>query len=108
MFMKDLLMVIFTKLLKTIKSKERLIKMGEIKERVFNVGCPSIDAIMDTPDDPQILERYKLSENDFFILLQHPVTSEIDESKEQIKITLSAIDESNINVLIILPNHSCM
>ena len=27
---------------------DRLIKMGEIKERVFNVGCPSIDAILDT------------------------------------------------------------
>ena len=51
---------------------KRLIKMGEIKERVFNVGCPSIDAILDTPDDPQTLERYKLSENNFFILLQHP------------------------------------
>ena len=44
---------------------DRLIKMGEIKERVFNVGCPSIDAILDTPDDPQTLERYKLSENNF-------------------------------------------
>ena len=26
-------------------ARERLIKMGEIPEHVFNVGCPSIDAL---------------------------------------------------------------
>ena len=84
---------------------ERLVKLGELRERIFNVGCPSIDAILETEDDDQVLEKYNLTENDYFILLQHPVTSEINQSERQIQITLSAIEKSNINVLIILPNN---
>ena len=84
---------------------ERLVKLGEIRERIFNVGCPSIDAIKNTNDDPGILKKYNLTENNFFILLQHPVTTEIKESKKQIQITLSAISKANVNTLIILPNN---
>jgi UDP-N-acetylglucosamine 2-epimerase (non-hydrolysing)/GDP/UDP-N,N'-diacetylbacillosamine 2-epimerase (hydrolysing) len=84
---------------------ERIIKLGEIPERVFNVGCPSIDAILNTTDEPNILKRYNLNENDFFILLQHPVTSEVEKSKTQIEITLNAIKKSKVNAIIILPNN---
>jgi GDP/UDP-N,N'-diacetylbacillosamine 2-epimerase (hydrolysing) len=84
---------------------DRLIKLGEKPENVFNVGCPSIDAILETKDNPEILNRYGLMENNYFILLQHPVTSEIDKSKEQIQITISSIKKSKINTLIILPNN---
>ena len=35
----------------------------------------------------------------------HPVTSEINNSKSQIKITLEAVKQSKINVLTILPNN---
>ena len=83
----------------------RLVKLGEVRERIFNVGCPSIDAILDTPDNPDILNKYNLSKDNYFILLQHPVTSEMEKSKHQIQTTLSAIDKSKINVLIILPNN---
>jgi len=84
---------------------ERLVKLGELRERIFNVGCPSIDAILDTQDNSKILSEFNLKENNYFILLQHPVTSEIKHSKRQIQITLSAIKKSDINALIILPNN---
>jgi len=84
---------------------DRLIKLGELPERVFNVGCPSIDAILNTEDDPDILNRFGLKLNDYFILLQHPVTSEYGESRNQILTTLSAIKNSNVNAIIILPNN---
>jgi len=83
---------------------ERLIKMGEREDRVFNVGCPSIDAIVSVEDDENILDKYQLSKP-YFLLIQHPVTSEIKESEEQIKCTLDAINEAKINALIILPNN---
>lgn len=82
----------------------RLIKMGERSDRVFNVGCPSIDAIMSVKDDTDILDRYDL-QKPYFLIIQHPVTSEIKESEIQIKITLDAVNESKINALIILPNN---
>tara|TARA_B100001059_G_scaffold95104_1_gene94336 strand:+ start:26768 stop:27886 length:1119 start_codon:yes stop_codon:yes gene_type:complete len=84
---------------------ERLVKMGEVKSRIFNVGCPSIDAILNTIDNPKILEKYNLKENQYFILLQHPVTSEKDQSRNQIQITLSALKKINKKILIILPNN---
>lgn len=83
---------------------ERLIKMGERSDRVFNVGCPSIDAILSVEDNNDILKKYNLAKP-YFLVIQHPVTSEIQESEEQIKITLNAINESKINALIILPNN---
>jgi len=83
---------------------ERLIKMGEMPERVFNVGCPSIDAILAVEKDKKILEKFNL-QKPYFLLIQHPVTSEISESESQIKETLSAVVDSQINTLIILPNN---
>ncbi len=84
---------------------ERLIKLGEKEDFIFNVGCPSIDAIINTKDNIYILDKYNLKKDDYFILLQHPVTSEINNSKSQIKITLEAVKQSKINVLTILPNN---
>ena len=85
-------------------AKLRLIKMGEIPDNIFNVGCPSIDAIVNVKDNPDILRKYSLNK-DFFIMLQHPVTSEIDDSEIQITKTLDAIVESEIDAIIILPNN---
>lgn len=82
----------------------RLIKMGERPDRVFNVGCPSIDAIISVKDDTDILHRYNL-QKPYFLIIQHPITSEITESETQIRITLDAVNESKINALIILPNN---
>ena len=85
-------------------ARKRLIKMGEIPCNVFDVGCPSIDAILQVDDDPDILNKYNLN-NDFYIMLQHPVTSEIDKSEFQIKETINAIIESDIEAIIVLPNN---
>ncbi len=85
-------------------AKNRLIKMGEFPDKVFNVGCPSIDAILNVENDDKILEKYSLKK-DFFIMLQHPVTTEIDKSEYQIRISLDALVESNVDALIILPNN---
>lgn len=83
---------------------DRLIKMGEVPERVFNVGCPSIDAILNVKKSIDVAQRFNLSEP-YFLVIQHPVTSEFNNSNEQIKITLEAIEKTGINALIILPNN---
>lgn len=83
---------------------ERLIKMGEISDNVFNVGCPSIDAILDVKKDKSVMKKFNLS-RPYFLLIQHPVTSEIKKSQHQIKITLDAINECGVQTLIILPNN---
>ena len=86
-------------------AKQRLIKLGELPNNIFNVGCPSIDAIMRTKDDPSVLEKFDLKENNYFILLQHPVTSEYENSKAQILVTIAALKKARVNVLVISPNN---
>ena len=84
---------------------DRLIKMGEKPEYVFDVGCPSIDAILNVEDDPEILKKYNLK-SDYFILIQHPVTTEFSENKKNIIETINALKEfKNQDTLIILPNN---
>jgi UDP-N-acetylglucosamine 2-epimerase (non-hydrolysing)/GDP/UDP-N,N'-diacetylbacillosamine 2-epimerase (hydrolysing) len=82
----------------------RLIKMGEMSDRVFNVGCPSIDAILNVKDDETVIQTYNLSKP-YFLVIQHPVTSEFDYSQNQMKVTLDALEKSGVNSLIILPNN---
>ena len=85
-------------------AKERLIKLGEVPDNAFDVGCPSIDAILQVEDDKNILKKYNLSK-DFYIMLQHPVTSEINDSETQILETINAIIELKIETLVVLPNN---
>lgn len=83
---------------------ERLIKMGEVPEHVFDVGCPSIDAIKAVKHDPHIHKRYDLSD-DYFLVIQHPVTTEVASSRDQIKQTIDALVDSDQDFLFILPNN---
>lgn len=83
---------------------ERLIKMGEHADHVFNVGCPSIDALLEVEDDQTAIERYELSAP-FFLMIQHPVTTELNEAGKQIRVSLKALKAVNEDVLIIMPNN---
>ena len=85
-------------------ARQRLIKMGELPDRIFDVGCPSIDAILSIKENPQVVNKFNLSKP-YFLVIQHPVTTEISESENQIKITLNALKKSNVRALIILPNN---
>lgn len=82
----------------------RLVKMGEEPDKVFDVGCPSIDALLAVKDDKLIYEKYKLKK-EFLLVLQHPVTTEFGESSFQIKQTINAVLNSGIDSLFILPNN---
>lgn len=95
------------------KAAERVIKMGENPERVFVTGCPSIDlaakAIMPELDfDP--IERYggsgekKFAPDDYYIVIQHPVTDERGMSCQQVTETLRAMYELGKPTYWIWPN----
>ncbi len=82
-------------------AKERVIRLGEDPEMVFNTGCPSIDlasAVLQSktlPFDPY--EKYggvgakpDLS-NGYLVVMQHPVTTEYQDSRKHVEATLEAI-----------------
>jgi GDP/UDP-N,N'-diacetylbacillosamine 2-epimerase (hydrolysing) len=83
---------------------ERLVKLGELPNNVFNVGCPSIDAILNVEIDHDRYKKFGLTKP-YFLILQHPVTTEIGNGEKQIMNTIEAINESNCDSLVILPNN---
>lgn len=90
------------------ETKRRLIKMGEIKENIYPVGCPSIDALMDEDVVSQkyILKKFKIDIlKPYSIIIQHPVTSELNLSELQMKKTLNALKKVDMQHLIIFPNN---
>ncbi|WP_026944762.1 UDP-N-acetylglucosamine 2-epimerase [Algoriphagus marincola] len=95
-------------------AQQRVIRLGEDPEYVFNTGCPSIDLaarILERPDfnfDPYLKyggvgSRPDLSKG-YWVVMQHPVTTEIQKSRAQIEETLHAVYDLNEPVLWFWPN----
>jgi len=93
---------------------ERVIKLGEEKSSVYNTGCPSIDLAVPVLNSKKLsfnpYEKYggvghepDLS-NGYLVVMQHPVTTHIEESRQQIEETLKAIDELKLPTFWFWPN----
>tara|TARA_Y100000310_G_C20632582_1_gene789423 strand:- start:317 stop:1462 length:1146 start_codon:yes stop_codon:yes gene_type:complete len=89
-------------------AKERLIKMGEVPEHVFITGNPAIDVILNVKDIPKEELRKEFGidlDKPYFLMIQHPVTTEIEETEKQIVTTIEAIEEFDIPTIMIFPNN---
>lgn len=78
----------------TEQSRRRIIKLGENPKYVYNVGSPSLDTIHSIiyPSRAVIFKKYGLDpDKKLIILLQHPVTTEVDEVETQINQTTDAV-----------------
>jgi UDP-hydrolysing UDP-N-acetyl-D-glucosamine 2-epimerase len=93
---------------------ERVIRLGEDPTMVFNTGCPSIDlaAIIMKPGskafDPYVKyggvgNKPDLSKG-YWVVMQHPVTTEYSESRKHIEETLLALNASELPALWFWPN----
>lgn len=96
----------------TEKSKNNLIRMGENPKYIFNVGCPSIDELIEINlnDLTGLLEKYGGVgglidlKAPYLVVLQHPVTTEFDNAASQINKTLAAIKKINMQTIWLWPN----
>ena len=91
----------------TKKSAERIIKMGEDEWRVHVVGSPALDVILSEPFIPaeQLVKRFGLDlSRPLILLVQHPVTTQVDEAPQQMRETLEAIVEMACPTVLIYPN----
>ncbi len=89
-------------------ASKRLINMGEKKSNVYIVGCPSIEALFNEKSlgKKEIENKFGLNlSKKFIIVIQHSVTSEIKDTKYQIKKTIEAIKKYNVQTLFICPNN---
>lgn len=96
-------------------ARQRVIRMGEREDRVINTGCPSIDLAKNSLALPEtdlsdIVKRYGgvgadlNRDEDYIIVMQHPVTSEHKAALDQIQHTIAAVYESGMQALWFWPN----
>ena len=96
------------------ESKKRVIKLGENPNYVFNTGCPSIDiakgVTLNSKINFELEDKYpgvgkKIDFNKkYIVVLQHPVTTEPNESFSQISTTLEALSKVNLQTILLWPN----
>ncbi len=93
---------------------KRVIKLGEEPDQVYDVGCPSIDLAHQVVESPDLnfnpIEKYggvgyKFDVSDpYIVVMQHPVTTEYAQAKNDILKTLEAVTELDINTYWFWPN----
>jgi len=102
------------------EAKERIIKLGENPEYVFNVGCPRIDIVKELIEEnrsgigineDEFWEKYKgvggrfsLNKEKFLLLVQHPVTTEFGKNRIHMRETLMALNKIKMPTIMLWPN----
>lgn len=95
-------------------AKVRVIKLGEDPEFVFNTGCPSIDIAAKIPENIPLdfdpIKKYagvgpKITwKNEYLVVMQHPVTTEYQASRNHVEETLKAILDLKVPTFWFWPN----
>jgi UDP-hydrolysing UDP-N-acetyl-D-glucosamine 2-epimerase len=101
-------------LVSTKLAAERVRRLGEEPDSVFVTGCPSIDIAAEVAARPEMdfdpFVKYggvgpttDLSRG-YLVVMQHPVTTEYEEARQQVDETLYAVKDLGLPVLWFWPN----
>lgn len=95
-------------------ARERVIKMGENSDKVIVTGCPSIDLVSQMLCDYSLdfdpITKYggsglsPFEAKDYYIVIQHPVTTEDNQAMYQVTETLYAMKQIGKPTYWIWPN----
>lgn len=101
-------------LVSTQQAAERVVRMGEAPNTVYVTGCPSIDLVLEIMPNPELdfdpFERYggvgpKFDlRGGYLVVMQHPVTTEYEQSRAHVLETLQAIKRLDLPTLWFWPN----
>lgn len=93
------------------QSMNRILRMGENPNYVFNFGCPGLEVAAKSKGkiSNESFSRWGVGSvidmnRPYLIGIQHPVTSEIDKNRENIIKTLQAVHELKIPAIWFWPN----
>jgi UDP-N-acetylglucosamine 2-epimerase (hydrolysing) len=88
-------------------AKNRLISLGETPSRIFRIGSPELDLHRKESKISMgdVKNRYEIPFNDFGIVIFHPVTTDIIETKNQSKTIFKTLSGSSKNYVVIHPNN---
>jgi len=101
-------------------ARERIIRLGERPDMVFNLGCPRMDLVKKIIDDHRsgdVLSQatfweenkaaglgFDIEKEPFLLVSQHPVTTEYGENRKHVEATLHALEKLGMPVIMIWPN----
>ncbi len=90
------------------QARERLIKAGEEAWRVHNVGHAGIDRLRTTEQlsTSELANALSIQgiDDQYAVIIQHPLTSEISKAGEEMRATLSAVLELGLQAFVSYPN----
>jgi GDP/UDP-N,N'-diacetylbacillosamine 2-epimerase (hydrolysing) len=87
---------------------DRLLRLGEEAFRIHNVGAPQLDELVGRalPDRAVLAQRLGLpSEKHYLLVVQHPVTEEMDFAAQQVTALVDALKHFEMQKIWILPNN---
>lgn len=91
----------------TQESAQRIRKMGEEIWRIHTVGAPGLDTILNVNFIPEkeLMKKYSLNhEKPLLLVIQHPVTLQPEKAGKQMRITLEALKELDMQTILVYPN----
>ncbi|MEJ2419194.1 MAG: UDP-N-acetylglucosamine 2-epimerase [Exilibacterium sp.] len=87
-------------------ARRRLEQLGENPENIFVIGSPDVDAIMGPlPDISEVRARYDIGYCEYAVVLLHPVTTDIEETRRSAINVVNAAKRSGDNFVVIYPNN---
>ncbi|MDC1382733.1 UDP-N-acetylglucosamine 2-epimerase [Candidatus Puniceispirillum sp.] len=88
-------------------AKARLLQLGENKKHVFVIGSPDVDIMLsdELPSRTKVMDQYGIDFLEYNVALFHPVTTEVDDIKRQVKVFVDTLVASNRNYVVIYPNN---
>lgn len=89
-------------------ARQRLLKLGEEPFRVFNVGAPQLDELVQSEYSSleEVQEKLCIHISDGFILaVLHPVTEEYSQARRQAEMLIRVLNQFSLTKVMILPNN---
>ncbi|WP_373941897.1 UDP-N-acetylglucosamine 2-epimerase [Vibrio chagasii] len=88
-------------------AKSRLVQLGEAGETIHVIGSPDLDIMSSghLPEFDDVIRHYDIPFDDYGVLMYHPVTTEVEQLRENITQVVDAIIESGKNFVVIFPNN---
>ncbi|QWD11237.1 UDP-N-acetylglucosamine 2-epimerase (hydrolyzing) [Polynucleobacter paneuropaeus] len=88
-------------------AKQRVLSLGEQKNRIFNIGSPELDSHMSSSgiSIEEVKLHYEIPFSDYGIVIFHPVTSELGDIGGQAESLFVSLERSKRCYVVILPNN---
>ena len=89
------------------EAKRRLIQMGELSDKIHDIGSPDIDVMTSSslPSLEYVKKYYNIQFDEFALFIYHPVTTCLHDLLDNMREVLYALVESELNYVMIYPNN---